>query len=107
LINTGWTGGKYGYGTRIPLANTRSMIHAALNGMIQSTSMRNERWFNLAVPTTCPGVPDRLLSPNDMWKDKQLYQETVKLLINKFSVNFEKYRNNVPDSVLESGPHYP
>lgn len=107
LINTGWTGGKYGYGTRIPLVNTRAMIHAALNGKLKAESMRIETWFDLAVPTTCPGVPDRLLSPAETWKDKQAYQETVRLLINKFSANFENYRAYVPEAVSASGPHYP
>jgi len=106
LINTGWTGGKYGYGTRIPLANTRAMIHAVLNGKLESAAMRSEPWFNLSVPEKCPGVPEKLLSPVETWRDKEAYRETARLLIERFRKNFEKYRSTVPVSVLESGPHF-
>jgi phosphoenolpyruvate carboxykinase (ATP) len=104
LVNTGWTGGKYGYGTRIPLANTRAMIHAILDGNLLNSTMRNEQWFNLAVPTTCPGVPDKLLSPVETWRDKTAYRDTARQLIERFTVNFEKYRAAIPESIINAGP---
>lgn len=104
LINTGWTGGKYGYGTRIPLANTRSMINAALSGSLAQVAMRKDEWFSLDTPISCPGVPDNLLIPEETWKDRQAFRETVTLLIKKFDDNFQKYRSSVSPDVYSAGP---
>ncbi len=105
LINTGWTGGKYGHGTRIPLANTRAMIHAVLNGVLDRVPMRKDEWFNLDTPLSCPGVPDALLNPYETWKDKQAFQQTVTQLIQKFDQNFQKYRNSVSPEIYQAGPN--
>lgn len=104
LINTGWTGGKYGYGTRIPLAQTRSMINAALTDKLKYVPMRKDRWFNIATPVSCPGVPDILLNPEKTWKDSQSFLKTVSILTKKFDNNFQKYRGAVSNDVYSSGP---
>lgn len=104
LVNTGWTGGKYGYGTRIPLAQTRSMINAALNDKLKNVPMRNDEWFDIATPVSCPGVPDILLSPEKTWKDSQAFFKTVSILTKKFDDNFQKYREAVSNEVYNSGP---
>jgi phosphoenolpyruvate carboxykinase (ATP) len=104
LINTGWTGGKYGYGTRIPLGNTRAMIHAALNDKLDNTPMRKDAWFKLPVPMECPGVPSSLLNPEESWKDKKAFQQTTEGLISRFVQNFQKYRQSVPEEIFLAGP---
>lgn len=104
LVNTGWTGGKYGYGTRIPLAQTRSMINAALNDKLKNVPMRNGEWFDIATPVSCPGVPDILLTPEKTWKDSQAFFKTVSILTKKFDDNFQKYREAVSNEVYNSGP---
>lgn len=103
LINTGWTGGKYGYGTRIPLVHTRAMIHAAINGTLSNIPIRKDKWFNLNIPETCLDVPSDLLLPETTWKSQLSYAQTATDLIRKFSANFEKYKNTVPDEVLKAG----
>ncbi len=107
LINTGWTGGKYGQGYRIPIGNTRAMINAALNGELDKAPMRNDVWFNLSVPLSCPGVPENLLTPSETWTDKNSFENSVKTLISKFSENFQKYRGSVSDEIYLSGPQIP
>ncbi|NLF52712.1 MAG: phosphoenolpyruvate carboxykinase (ATP) [Leptolinea sp.] len=104
LVNTGWTGGKYGYGTRIPLAQTRSMINAALYDKLKNVPMRNDEWFDIATPVSCPGVPDILLTPEKTWKDSQAFFKTVSILTKKFDDNFQKYREAVSNEVYNSGP---
>ncbi len=104
LINTGWTGGKYGYGTRIPLANTRAMINAAISNKLDTVPMRNDEWFNLRSPISCPGVPDSLLIPSVTWKDRTSFDQTVSQLIEKFDRNFQKYRDSVSLDIIKAGP---
>lgn len=104
LINTGWTGGRYGYGIRIPLANTRTMIHAALNGSLLNIPLRGDPRFNLSVPVSCPGVPDSLLYPSESWKDKAGYEQTSDYLIDLFSRNFLKYNISISEEVSKAGP---
>jgi phosphoenolpyruvate carboxykinase (ATP) len=104
LVNTGWAGGAYGKGgNRMKLPLTRAMVTACLDGSLENSEFELDPIFNVLVPTTCPGVPDEVLSPRKMWQDKDAYEATAKLLAEKFRKNFEKY-TNMPKEVVEAGP---
>ena len=94
LVNTGWSGGKYGIGKRMPLKYTRAMITAVLNGTLSDYKYENFRIhsvFGVAQPRTCPGVPTELLSPRTTWNDDKAYYETAFALANAFRKNFKQY----------------
>ena len=104
LVNTGWSGGAYGKGgNRMKLPLTRAMVTACLNGTLENSEFEEDPIFNVLVPTTCPGVPDEVLSPRKMWQDKAAYEATAKELAAKFRKNFEKY-TNMPKEVVDAGP---
>lgn len=102
LINTGWTGGSYGKGHRIPLKYTRAMINAALNGDLDFVEYVKEPFFNLKIPRSCPGVPAEMLNPKNTWSNKREYDKTAKKLTKMFQENFKKY--NLPNTVVKAGP---
>ncbi len=77
LINTGWTGGRYGTGSRMKLSYTRAMIKSALNGGLKNVEFEEHPLFGLAIPTICPGVPSHILNPINTWQDKNAYNQTV------------------------------
>lgn len=104
LVNTGWAGGAYGKGgNRMKLPLTRAMVTACLNGDLEKSEFVVDPIFNVMVPTTCPNVPDEVLTPSKMWQDKAAYEETAKKLAELFRKNFEKYKN-MPESVIKAGP---
>lgn len=90
LINTGWYGGSYGVGKRIDLKLTRLMVDAALNGELENVEYRHDELFHLNVPKTCPGVPNKILNPVNMWIEKEDYELTANRLANKFSAAFDE-----------------
>jgi phosphoenolpyruvate carboxykinase (ATP) len=104
LINTGWTGGSYGTGTRIPLALTRAMIKAALGGELDQVKTETHPIFNFAMPVTCPGAPEEILDPKTTWADKNKYDQKAKQIATEFNANFEKYRKGTDDEVADAGP---
>ncbi len=104
LVNTGWTGGGYGVGTRIPLKHTRAMLNAALSGRLDGVETTVDPNFGLSVPTKVPGVPTEILSPRTTWDDPAAYDETARKLSRMFRENFEKYAEGVGDEVCEAGP---
>jgi phosphoenolpyruvate carboxykinase (ATP) len=91
LVNTGWTGGAYGTGQRIPLKYTRAMINAALCGLLEFVPYQFNSPFNLQVPLYCPGVPEATLDPVSTWTDKGAYLDTAMDLKEKFKENYERY----------------
>ena len=103
LINTGWVGGSYGVGKRIPLKYTRAMINAAMNGELDFVAYETDPFFNLNIPKFCPGIPQELLNPKTTWLDKDAYDKTAQKLVKMFQDNFEQY-TNFPDEVIQSGP---
>ncbi len=107
LVNTGWTGGPYGIGSRIKLKYTRAMIRAALNGKLKYAKFRKESYFNLLIPEEIPetDIPRELLNPVETWQDKQRYEKEAQKLAKEFYKNFEKYKNRVPESIFKAGPH--
>jgi len=104
LINTGWTGGAYGSGSRMKLSYTRAMITAALNGQLNDVGYSIDPIFGVAIPTSCPGVPADILIPRNTWADKDAYDAQAKNLAAQFIKNFEKYAAGVDSEILMAAP---
>lgn len=96
LVNTGWTGGPYGTGQRIPLPFTRAMIQAVLKHSLQNIPFHRDNPFGLWVPDSCPGVPDNLLIPQLTWEDPIAYNQKAIHLINLFEENFKSFEFSFP-----------
>ncbi|HET8649382.1 MAG TPA: phosphoenolpyruvate carboxykinase (ATP), partial [Gemmatimonadales bacterium] len=104
LVNTGWTGGAYGSGSRMKLPYTRAMVAAALAGKLDNVATTTDPVFGLAVPNEVPGVPSDVLSPRNTWKDPAAYDAQAKKLAGMFRENFQQYADGVPESVAQAGP---
>lgn len=104
LVNTGWTGGPFGIGHRMRIDHTRALIHAALDGALESVPTRQEPFFGLSIPTTCPGVPDKVLDPRSTWPDPAAYDEKAASLAQRFVKNFEQFTASVAPEVAACGP---
>ncbi len=104
LINTGWSGGAYGVGSRMKLSYTRAMITAALNGELNNVTFETHPVFGYAMPTTCPNVPVELLNPRNTWSDKAAYDAQANKLANMFVKNFEQFANGVSEEILSAAP---
>ena len=105
LVNTGWTGGPYGVGNRMKLSYTRAMIHAALEGELNTVETVKDEIFGLNIPAHVPGVPDEVLVPRLTWEDKEAYDEIAKKLAKEFHANFEKF-TNASEAIKNAGPTY-
>jgi phosphoenolpyruvate carboxykinase (ATP) len=99
LVNTGWVGGGYGVGSRIKIAHTRAMVHAALEGLLDGVEYRTDPVFGLEVPTSVPGVPGEVLWPRDQWSDPREYDRQAAMLAEKFRTNFRQFESEVPTEV--------
>lgn len=104
LINTGWSGGPYGVGSRMKLKYTRAMISAALNGELDNVEFVNHQIFGVAMPTTCTDIPSELLSPRNTWADKAAYDAKAKDLAGQFVNNFKKYADFASEEILAGAP---
>ena len=107
LINTGWSGGKYGVGRRMPLKYTRAMITAVLNGDLGSYRYEDyhiHSVFGVAQPRSCPGVPTELLSPRATWNNDEAYYETAFKLSNAFRNNFTQFEEIASEDIRRGGP---
>jgi len=104
LVNTGWTGGAYGVGSRMKLSHTRAMVHALLRGDLTKAKTVADPVFGLAVPTEISGVPKAVLQPRDTWKDHTAYDAQAKKLAGMFQENFKKFESFVSDAVKKAGP---
>jgi phosphoenolpyruvate carboxykinase (ATP) len=104
LLNTGWTGGAFGTGSRMRLPFTRAMIRAALTHKLDNIEMIQEPYFGLYIPTSCPEVPNEILQPSTTWNDLKGYEAQASNLIQRFVKNFEQFANTVPVEVVKSGP---
>jgi phosphoenolpyruvate carboxykinase (ATP) len=104
LVNTGWTGGPYGVGSRMKLSYTRAMITAAMNGSLAKMPMQPHNVFGVEVPAMCPGVPDHLLNPQNTWTDKDAYDAKAQQLAQMFIRNFEKFSELANDEILAGAP---
>jgi len=105
LVNTGWTGGPYGTGSRIKLSYTRKMVEAAQSGIIDDGEFVRDVRFNLDVPTSCPGVPSELLNARNTWEDRGGYDATAEKLAKMFEDNAAKRLQSMTDEVRSAGPH--
>ncbi len=116
LVNTGWTGGKFGVGRRMPIRVTRRLLTAALDGSLSRADFRRDPYFGFAVPTSVPGVEPHILYPVKTWQDKAAFAETAKRLVDMFQREFQALRGPCRcrregrraadvDRGLESGPN--
>jgi phosphoenolpyruvate carboxykinase (ATP) len=103
LVNTGWSGGPYGVGSRVPIKYTRALVSAAVNGDLDNVNFHPHPIFKVLVPDAVPGVPSELLDPVKTWADAGEYERKAKYLAKLFVDNFKKYEN-VPEAVIEAGP---
>jgi phosphoenolpyruvate carboxykinase (ATP) len=104
LVNTGWTGGPYGVGSRMKIVHTRAMITAALSGALDHAGYETDPLFNLSVPTSCPGVPVGVLKPRQTWKDPLAYDEQARRLARMFAENFRAFEADAAPDVRAAGP---
>ena len=104
LVNTGWTGGPYGVGSRMKLAYTRAMITAALKGELDNVQYEQHPIFSVAYPTTCPNVPSEVLNPRNTWSDKNAYDDKANDLAKQFVKNFEKFAATASEETLAAAP---
>jgi len=104
LVNTGWSGGPYGIGSRLSLKYTRSLITAAIEGDLNNVEYSTHEVFGLAMPTKCINVPSEILSPKNTWEDKDAYDLKANELAQAFNSNFEKYSDFASQEMLDSAP---
>lgn len=104
LINTGWTGGPFGVGSRMKLKYTRAMITAALKGELDDVNFEQDPIFGLAMPTTCPDVPTQVLNPKNTWNDPVAYDNKANDLAEKFIKNFKQFETEANQDILQGGP---
>jgi len=104
LVNTGWTGGPYGVGSRMKIAHTRAMINAALSGALNDVEYREDPIFGLKVPMHIEGVPDEVLNPRGTWSNPEEYDEKAYDLAQKFNDNFQKYADGTSDEIRAAAP---
>ncbi|WOJ88587.1 phosphoenolpyruvate carboxykinase [Methylocapsa polymorpha] len=104
LVNTGWTGGKYGVGSRMPIQVTRELLRAALDGSLARTSFRIDPAFGLLAPRSAPGIAPELLDPARTWASKEDFAETTRRLIGMFRENFVKFEPYVDRKVVQAQP---
>ena len=104
LVSTGWTGGPYGVGKRINLPHTRAIIDAIHSGALNGVEYTEDPLFGLAVPTSCPNVPDEILIPKNTWADKKAYDKQARKLAQLFINNFEQYKAGSSEAIINAGP---
>ncbi|QPC86097.1 phosphoenolpyruvate carboxykinase [Mesorhizobium sp. NBSH29] len=104
LVNTGWTGGAYGTGKRMPISATRALLSAALSGSLRNGEFRTDANFGFAVPVHVEGVDPAILNPRGTWADGAAYDRQAKLLVEMFIANFAKFEAHVDGSVLGAAP---
>ena len=104
LVNTGWTGGKYGTGSRMPIKATRALLNAALDGSLNDVEFRIDPNFGVEVPVAVPGVDSAILNPRDTWADKADYDATAAKLVTLFTNNFARFAPHVDQAVRDAAP---
>ena len=104
LVNTGWTGGAYGTGQRMPIKVTRRLLSAALDGSINGSSFRTDPNFGFEVPSFVKGIEESILDPRSTWADGAAYDRQAKRLVGMFVDNFAKFESHVDASVLGASP---
>ena len=105
LVNTGWTGGAYGVGSRMPIKATRRMLNAALDGELNNIKYRRDPNFGFDVPTAIDGVDSALLDPRSAWTDVNAYDAQAQKLVGMFIDNFGKFESHVTADVKAAAPN--
>jgi phosphoenolpyruvate carboxykinase (ATP) len=104
LVNTGWTGGEFGIGKRMPIKVTRALLNAALDGSLKNAPMVVDPNFGFEVPTACAGVPTEILNPRETWADKAAYDAKARHLVDLFIQNFAKFEDYVDEKIRAAAP---
>ncbi|HXV74488.1 MAG TPA: phosphoenolpyruvate carboxykinase (ATP), partial [Sphingomonadales bacterium] len=104
LVNTGWSGGEYGTGQRMPIQATRALLYAALDGSLGKIKTRTDPNFGFEVPVEVPGVPKKILNPRETWADKGAYDKRAKDLVRRFVGNFVEFEAYVDEKVKAAAP---
>lgn len=104
LVNTGWTGGAYGAGSRMPIKATRALLTAALDGSLNAVEFRTDANFGFEVPVAVPGVDSTILNPRDTWADKDAYDAQARKLVGMFISNFAQYEADVDADIRDAAP---
>jgi phosphoenolpyruvate carboxykinase (ATP) len=104
LVNTGWTGGPYGVGHRMPIGHTRSLITAALSGALDDVESQTDPVFNIDVPVSCPGVSSEVLQPRKTWSNPSDYDSRAAELAAMFAKNFASFAEAASAEVVAAGP---
>ena len=104
LINTGWIAGGADASSRIKISWTRNLLNAAINGNLDNVVFVKDERFGFEIPTTCEGVPDRILQPRETWDDKTRYDNVANLLAQMFIENFQQYADGCSEDVIAAGP---
>ncbi len=104
LVNTGWSGGAYGTGSRMKIKYTRALLKAALDGSLDQVKFVKDPIFGVEVPASCPGVPEEILTPVNTWQDKKAFRNTAADLARRFANNFTKFEAQVDPEVKNAGP---
>jgi phosphoenolpyruvate carboxykinase (ATP) len=104
LVNTGWTGGPYGTGHRMPIEHTRALLNAALDGSLADAEFEEDPVFGIQVPMSVPGVPAEMLKPRNTWTDGKAYDEKARHLAGLFRENFSQFEDEASDGVMAAGP---
>ena len=104
LVNTGWSGGKYGVGKRLSIKHTRAIIDGIHSSELAKSKKENDPIFGLAMPTACANVPQEILNPKNVWADKKEYDRLAMYLAGLFKLNFAKYEEGASEAILKAGP---
>jgi phosphoenolpyruvate carboxykinase (ATP) len=104
LVNTGWTGGKYGVGKRMPIKETRALLNAALDGSLNDVEFRKDPNFGFEVPVSVPGVDTSILDPRGTWSDPAQYDAMAAKLVDLFVENFAQFADQVDEGVRQAAP---
>jgi phosphoenolpyruvate carboxykinase (ATP) len=104
LVNTGWSGGPYGVGQRMPIAHTRALINAALNGSLLHAPMQEDSVFGIHIPTQCSEVPKAILQPRETWRDQKTYDTKARQLAQSFQAHFTPLASGLDTAVQAAGP---
>jgi len=104
LVNTGWTGGQYGVGHRMPIKATRALLNAALDGSLNTAEFRIDPNFGFKVPVAVPGVDSKMLNPRETWPDSAAYDATARKLVEQFIENFAEFTDHVDEGVRQAAP---
>ena len=105
LVNTGWSGGGYGVGSRMPLVYTRAIIDAIHDGTLEKAETVVDPIFGLSIPTQVNGVPAEILLPRNSWKDQNAFDESAKKLAGLFNENFKKFKDGASEEIAAAGPN--